>query len=333
LEVQRDGAGGVDGLNGATWVAVSPDGGHVYAAGQWDDAVAVFARDGASGGLTFLEVQRDGAGGVDGLNGATSVALSPDGSHVYVTGFDDDAVAVFSRNATTGGLTFVEVQRDNAGAVDALDGATSVALSPDGNHVYVTGAGDEALAVFSRDGSTGRLTFVEALGDETGIADLDDPQSVTVSPDGEHVYVASYDDDGYGDDGDDDDYGEYTLVRVYEGKSPSPENLLFEGMLQPYDIFSFAGIRSDGTMGTEIGVFVTDDWDDDDDDESVLNTIIHTSCSQPIGPGLVGGAFEVVEGYSKYGGRLCPLGGTLMSSSLEPRKLQVLPIWWYTVGS
>jgi protocatechuate 3,4-dioxygenase beta subunit len=38
-----------------------------------------------------------------------------------------------------------------------------------------------------------------------------------------------------------------------------------------------------------------------------FNTKIRTNCLQPIGPGLVSGDFEVVEGYSKNGGRLCPL--------------------------
>lgn len=36
-----------------------------------------------------------------------------------------------------------------------------------------------------------------------------------------------------------------------------------------------------------------------------LNAKIHTSGSKPIGPGLVSGDFEVVEGYSRNGGKLC----------------------------
>ena len=36
----------------------------------------------------------------------------------------------------------------------------------------------------------------------------------------------------------------------------------------------------------------------------VLATSIHTSCSEPIGPGLVSGDFEVVDGESLFGGPL-----------------------------
>ncbi len=94
VEVQKDGVAGVDGLDGAVWVAVSPDGVQVYVASVVDDAVAVFTRDVTSGALTFAGVQK---GEGKGLNGANSVAVSPDGRHLYVTGGDSDAVAVFQR--------------------------------------------------------------------------------------------------------------------------------------------------------------------------------------------------------------------------------------------
>jgi hypothetical protein len=54
-------------------------------------------------------------------------------------------------------------------------------------------------------------------------------------------------------------------------------------------------------MGTEIEVYVN----------GSLNTSIHTSCSQPIGPGLVRGSFEIVSGFSLKGGALCPVSDEL----------------------
>ena len=41
---------------------------------------------------------RDNLGGVHGLEYAASIAISPGGSHLYVTGYHDDSVAVFERN-------------------------------------------------------------------------------------------------------------------------------------------------------------------------------------------------------------------------------------------
>lgn len=190
VEVERDGVGGVDGLAGAFGIAVSPDGNFVYVTGNNDNAIAVFSRNAATGELSFVSILRDGIGGIDGLNRPLEVTISPDGLHVYVAGRSDNAIAVFSRDVSTGLLTFVEVQRDGIGGVDGLSGADSVTLSPDGKFVYATGETDSAIAVFARNEITGELTFVEVLKDNTnGVDGLAFPWQVKVSPDGKHVYA------------------------------------------------------------------------------------------------------------------------------------------------
>ena len=184
------------GLDYARSVAVSPDGRHVYAVGQDDDAVAVFSRNAASGKLTFVEMLEHGVGGVDGLNGAYFVMVSPDGGNVYVASYGDDAVAVFSRDSGNGALTFVEVITDTAPGVDGLAGATSMAISPDGLFAYVAGYLDDAVAVFSRNAVTGRLTFEQVIKDtDSGVDGLDSALNVALSSNGEHLYVTGYLDD------------------------------------------------------------------------------------------------------------------------------------------
>lgn len=195
VEVLRDGMNGVDGLDSAYLAAVSPDGAHVYVAGFDDDSVAAFRRNPGTGALSFLEVQRDGEPGVDGLDGAVSVVVSPDGAHVYVAAATDDALAVFSRSAMTGLLTFVEFYRDGVEGVDGLENARSVAISSDGSDVYVASNGEDAIAVFNRDASTGALTFVEVQRDgQGGVDGLDGVSGVTVSPDDLDVYGAAVSD-------------------------------------------------------------------------------------------------------------------------------------------
>jgi hypothetical protein len=56
------------------------------------------------------------------------------------------------------------------------------------------------------------------------------------------------------------------------------------------------GIDKNGTLGTEISLYVN----------GILNAKMHTSCSKPIGPGLVQGDFLVIDGASRNGGLLCP---------------------------
>ncbi|MCA9047559.1 MAG: VCBS repeat-containing protein, partial [Planctomycetaceae bacterium] len=146
------------------------------------------------GQLTFLESERDNAAGVDGLDRATEAAISPDGQHLYVTAHFDDAVSVFSRDAATGELTFVEVLRNNVGGVSGLQTAQGVIVSPDGLHVYVTG--NHSVAAFSRNMTNGTLTFVEVLHDDvSGIDGLLGADRMAFSPDGRDLYLTSQVDD------------------------------------------------------------------------------------------------------------------------------------------
>jgi len=190
VEFQKDGVNGVDGLDGARSLTVSPDGNHVYVAGYGEDAINVFSRNSTTGLLTFIEVHKDGIDGIDGLSETMAVTISPDGDHVYAVGFDDDALVVFSRNNTTGALTYVQKLEDGQNGVDGLYGAYSITLSPNGNHVYVGAFRDNSVAVFSRNSSTGELTYVEVHKDGVnGVDGIRGNQSLTVSPDGNHVYA------------------------------------------------------------------------------------------------------------------------------------------------
>ena len=148
VEVRKDGDAGVDGLGGVDAVTVSPDGKHLYTAGPGENSVAVFSRASTTGELAFVEFEKDDVGGVDGLNGATSVTVSPDGKHVYVASFENMA-AVFSRNQSTSKLTFVESEKEGVGGVSGLSSDVSVKVSPDWNHVYIT-SWEGAMPVFSR---------------------------------------------------------------------------------------------------------------------------------------------------------------------------------------
>jgi cysteine-rich repeat protein len=194
VERERDNVDGVEGLDGAEAVAVSPDGLHVYAVGHDERAVAVFAREAGTGAVTFASVVRDSVGGVNGLKGARGLAISADGKHVYVSGDDDDNLVLFTRDPSSGALTFVERYQDGDPGIDGLAGPAGVVVSPDGANVYVGGDDDDAVAVFARNPSDGKLTFVELERDGVGgVEGLDGVESVAVSPDGSHVYAGGSD--------------------------------------------------------------------------------------------------------------------------------------------
>ena len=194
--VVADGQGGVDGLDGVQSLAVSSDGNHLYAASPIDRAVAAFTRNPVTGALGFVAFYQDNQGGVDGLDGASSVAVAPDGGHVYATGAVEDALAIFTRDDATGALGFVEALRDDINGVDGLDGATGVAVSFDNRFLYVCGYFEDSLTVFDRDGITGALSFREIQRDGFGANEgLARANEVAVSHDDQHLYVAGENDD------------------------------------------------------------------------------------------------------------------------------------------
>ena len=189
-ESHVDDEDGEFGLLAASSVVATPDGRHVYVTGGVDDSLLVYRRDATSDSLVFVAAQakENNVGGVVGLDGATSVAVSTDSQFVYVAASLDDAVSVFRRDATTDALTFVEAEFDGAGAT-GLDGASDVAASPDQQHVYVTGRVDDAVSLFQRQPGGG-LSHVDTYFDGAGdIEGLDGASGVAVSPEGGHVYV------------------------------------------------------------------------------------------------------------------------------------------------
>ena len=121
--------------------------------------------------LELVESIKDSDTGIDGLKHAVSVVVSPDNNHVYVAARGENKISVFSRNTTTGKLTFVEYHSSNIGI------ASEITVSPDGNHVYLANLSSSVFTVFSRNTSTGALTFVEKI---TG---LDKSTAVTLSTD------------------------------------------------------------------------------------------------------------------------------------------------------
>jgi 6-phosphogluconolactonase (cycloisomerase 2 family) len=183
----RDGAA-IAGLDDPVAIAIAPDGSELFVAASGADAVVVFARDADTGALRATGVVRDGVASAEGLDQPGDLALSPDGRHLYVAGFDADALAVFARDPARGSLRFETVMRDRAGPVTGLGGAISVVVSPDGESVYVAGREDDSLVSFARDPDTGRLRFVESLRDP-GFG----PASIAIAPDGRHVYAAGFD--------------------------------------------------------------------------------------------------------------------------------------------
>lgn len=200
------GPGLVDGLDGATHAAVSPDNQYIYVAGEIDDAVAVFELpdDTPPSGsceldiTSFVEAKTD-----SDLNKARSVALDPSGDNVYVASANGDAIVTFDRNSSDGTLTIGDSAVDGVDGFTCLNGATSVVVSADGECLYVAAESANKLCVIDRDTSDGSLSqsseWVDAQSADQQsnniVANLKGARWVTISPDDDHIYVAAPTDD------------------------------------------------------------------------------------------------------------------------------------------
>ncbi len=192
--------GTADGLYGSRDLVISPDGLHVYTAAFSEDKIGVLSRNPSTGALTFASVVVNG-GGLPLLDGVNSLAMTPDGSALFATAMHDDAVTAFTRNPGTGQLTYSDSGVRGNGGVTGMDRPVSVAVSPDGRHVYVAAGannnatGSDAISVFGWNSITGGLSFTASYfeGQLQGANTIDGLHwlsDVAVSPDGNHVYAS-----------------------------------------------------------------------------------------------------------------------------------------------
>ena len=180
----------------ATAVAVSPTGGTVYVTGQsYGTALVVdyatVAYNAATGDRQWV-ARYDGPTGSGG-SVPSSVAVSPDGKTVYVTGksmvsqFGDYATVAY--NAATGHQLWAKGYN---GPLNNDDEATAVAVSPSGETVYVTGTswgkvGGADYATIAYNAATGAQLWIKRYNDTSD--GTDNANSVAVNPTNGTVYV------------------------------------------------------------------------------------------------------------------------------------------------
>ena len=183
-------------LEGAFSVTIATVGSttYLFVAGIYDNGVSVFSV-GSDGMITSVTNVSDNTNLE--LIRASSVTTATVGSttYLFVAGFSDDGVSVFSVGSD-GMITSVTNVSDNANL--ELGGARSLTTATVGSTIYlfVVGQTDDGVSVFSV-GSDGMITSVINVSDNANL-ELDGATSVTTATVGSttYLFVAGQDDDG-----------------------------------------------------------------------------------------------------------------------------------------
>ncbi len=147
----------LNGLKGAFQLTISPDGSFVYVASTYSSSVLAFRRS-TTGTLSLAQVLLDGVTGLYAFSGISGITITPDGSHVFTSSFNDKAVTTFERDPSTGLLTLETINQRNGAGQPALDGARDTAMSPDGQMLLTAAWTDNAVVEMQKINPKATLT-------------------------------------------------------------------------------------------------------------------------------------------------------------------------------
>lgn len=151
--------------NDAKWIVLNPGGTHAYVLVQ-------SATGSATGSVTAFDAQSlQVTGTATGIDGASGIALSPDGTRIYVSSLSGAISVIDSATMTT-------IDTINLGGF-----LNAVVADPRGGHLYVLSESPDDLVVVD-------------LATRSAVATLSADESsewnnIVISPDGHHVYFTA----------------------------------------------------------------------------------------------------------------------------------------------
>ncbi len=114
------------------------------------------------------------------------------GSDVYAVDPTAGALVHYTLNSQTGALTLADQFFEGVNGLFGLAGASDVLATPDGEYVYVASPTDGGIAVFSRDSTTGLLTYQTFFGGLSGASSLAMSGNVVAVATGSNVVFFNY---------------------------------------------------------------------------------------------------------------------------------------------
>jgi 6-phosphogluconolactonase len=136
---------------GPRHLVFAPDGRQAYVINEINSTIARYSYDAAKGVLTELQTVSTLPPGFTGVNTAAEIAVHPSGKYLYGSNRGDDSIAVFSIDAASGALTFL--QRIPAGGKTPRN----ISMDPFGKLLFSANQGSGNIVIFNLDPATGML--------------------------------------------------------------------------------------------------------------------------------------------------------------------------------
>jgi DNA-binding beta-propeller fold protein YncE len=178
----------------ACGIVLSQDDKFVYVLngqGNSESTVYVFSRNTKTFGLTFVEsflAEVPFEGGTRPFNDPTSIKMTDDGKFLIIAGRSrfgssgsEGYVASLGIDGSSGKLSVADAVNTYLASVRY----NGMALSPDGEHLYLFGSGP---GHFQFDSTTGGLTLISTHPSNTTVPALGFLGEPAISPDGKHLY-------------------------------------------------------------------------------------------------------------------------------------------------
>jgi DNA-binding beta-propeller fold protein YncE len=196
VDVEINGVMGVE-MRGPAGISLSPDSSFVYVSAYDGGYLSVFRMDATQEEMAVRPATQDDivyVGWLETRSTPIESVVDRTGSTAYVVG--GSWLMGGARNIVDGAISFQQEFVDGEGGIDGLQGAYDVAINRIGGNVMVVGAGEDSVAVFSRDQVDGSLEPQTVFWNGVdGVAGIRFPVAAAVSPDSRFLYVAGSDSD------------------------------------------------------------------------------------------------------------------------------------------
>ena len=171
-------------------LAISKDSQFLYVANSGSDDVTVL-KIGTGGVLTNVAQKEGRTKPVSaGVSSPIALAVAPNGRFLYVATSTSNMVTAFQVDSS-GVLTLIPEARPGTNPLSSGGtGITGLALSPNGQFLYVTNGTSHNVTAFKVE-SSGLLTLIPPTGSNPILTGGTSPNGIVVAADGAHLYVAN----------------------------------------------------------------------------------------------------------------------------------------------